>query len=84
MTSAAKYIAGERKLPGLIGCKADYRRFPRFQARSDLEIRKTESVPDIFRTVGNVSGDLAATVIAGKGQPADPPDLASSSEAPLA
>lgn len=42
-----------------------------------------ESVPDIFRTVGNVSGDLAATVIAAKGQPADPPDLASSSEAPF-
>jgi Na+/H+-dicarboxylate symporter len=41
-----------------------------------------ESVPDIFRTVGNVSGDLAATVIAAKGQPADPPDLASSSAAP--
>ncbi len=43
-----------------------------------------ESVPDIFRTVGNVSGDLAATVIAAKGQPADPQDLASSSAAPAA
>ncbi|MEQ1608163.1 MAG: cation:dicarboxylase symporter family transporter [Hyphomonadaceae bacterium] len=29
-----------------------------------------ESVPDIFRTVGNVSGDMAATVIAAKGEPA--------------
>ena len=27
-----------------------------------------EAVPDIFRTVGNVSGDMAATVIVGKGQ----------------
>jgi proton glutamate symport protein len=26
-----------------------------------------EAVPDIFRTVGNVSGDMAATVIVGKG-----------------
>jgi len=43
-----------------------------------------ESVPDIFRTVGNVSGDLAATVIAAKGQPADQPDLANSSVAPAA
>ena len=30
-----------------------------------------EAIPDIFRTVGNVSGDLAATVIAGKGEPAN-------------
>lgn len=29
-----------------------------------------EAVPDIFRTVGNVSGDMAAAVIAGKNQPA--------------
>ncbi len=29
-----------------------------------------ESVPDIFRTVGNVSGDMAATVIAAKREPA--------------
>jgi Na+/H+-dicarboxylate symporter len=28
-----------------------------------------EAVPDIFRTVGNVSGDMAATVIAAKGAP---------------
>lgn len=41
-----------------------------------------ESVPDIFRTVGNVSGDMAATVIAAKGQPASPQDLANSSGAP--
>jgi len=27
-----------------------------------------EAVPDIFRTVGNVSGDMAVTVIVGKGQ----------------
>lgn len=40
-----------------------------------------ESVPDIFRTVGNVSGDMAATVIAGKGQTATPPTTASSSAA---
>lgn len=31
-----------------------------------------EAVPDIFRTVGNVSADMAATVIAGKGQAAVP------------
>ncbi len=30
-----------------------------------------EAIPDIFRTVGNVSGDMAATVIVGKGQPAN-------------
>jgi Na+/H+-dicarboxylate symporter len=29
-------------------------------------------VPDIFRTVGNVSGDMAATVIVGKGQTSTP------------
>ena len=29
-----------------------------------------EAVPDIFRTVGNVSGDMAAAVIAGRNQPA--------------
>ena len=40
-----------------------------------------ESVPDIFRTVGNVSGDMAATVIAAKGQPATPLATASSPEA---
>lgn len=40
-----------------------------------------ESVPDIFRTVGNVSGDMAATVIAAKGQTADQPGPASSSAA---
>jgi Na+/H+-dicarboxylate symporter len=36
-----------------------------------------EAVPDIFRTVGNVSGDMAATVIAARGQssrPAEAPD----------
>jgi len=33
-------------------------------------------VPDIFRTVGNVSGDMAATVIAAKGQPANPQEAA--------
>lgn len=27
-----------------------------------------EAIPDIFRTVGNVSGDMAAAVIAGKAQ----------------
>ena len=31
-----------------------------------------EAVPDIFRTVGNVSGDMAATVIVGKGQASGP------------
>jgi len=31
-----------------------------------------EAVPDIFRTVGNVSGDMAATVIVGKGQVSTP------------
>lgn len=35
-----------------------------------------EAVPDIFRTVGNVSGDMAATVIAAKGQPANPQEAA--------
>lgn len=40
-----------------------------------------ESVPDIFRTVGNVSGDMAATVIAAKGQTASPSSPASSSAA---
>ena len=43
-----------------------------------------ESVPDIFRTVGNVSGDMAATVIAAKGQPASPPSPASSPAAAFA
>lgn len=33
-----------------------------------------EAVPDIFRTVGNVSGDMAATVIAAKGEPAILPE----------
>jgi Na+/H+-dicarboxylate symporter len=33
-----------------------------------------EAVPDIFRTVGNVSGDMAATVIAAKGEPATLPE----------
>lgn len=33
-----------------------------------------EAVPDIFRTVGNVSGDMAAAVIAGKNQPASSPE----------
>lgn len=32
-----------------------------------------EAIPDIFRTVGNVSGDLAATVIAGRGKTISPP-----------
>lgn len=32
-----------------------------------------EAVPDIFRTVGNVSGDMAASVIAAKGQTANSP-----------
>lgn len=31
-----------------------------------------EAVPDIFRTVGNVSADMAATVIVGKGQTSIP------------
>lgn len=31
-----------------------------------------EAVPDIFRTVGNVSGDMAATVIAAKGKASQP------------
>ncbi len=35
-----------------------------------------EAIPDIFRTVGNVSGDMAATVIAAKGEPANPPEAA--------
>lgn len=38
-----------------------------------------EAIPDIFRTVGNVSGDMAATVIVGKGQTAS--DRATSPEA---
>jgi Na+/H+-dicarboxylate symporter len=29
-----------------------------------------EAVPDIFRTVGNVSGDMAATTIVARNQPA--------------
>lgn len=33
-----------------------------------------EAIPDIFRTIGNVAGDMAATVIAGKGEPANPPE----------
>ena len=32
-----------------------------------------EAVPDIFRTVGNVSGDMAATQIVAKNQPATIP-----------
>jgi len=32
-----------------------------------------EAVPDIFRTVGNVSGDMAASVIAAKGQASGSP-----------
>ena len=32
-----------------------------------------EAVPDIFRTVGNVSGDMAATQIVAKNQPASSP-----------
>jgi proton glutamate symport protein len=36
-----------------------------------------ESVPDIFRTVGNVSGDMAATVIAAKDEPATAADAKS-------
>ena len=36
-----------------------------------------EAVPDIFRTVGNVSGDMAATQIVAKNQPATiPPEQA--------
>lgn len=35
-----------------------------------------EAIPDIFRTVGNVSGDMAATVIAAKGEPASPQEAA--------
>lgn len=31
-----------------------------------------EAVPDIFRTVGNVSGDMAATVIAARGEATSP------------
>jgi Na+/H+-dicarboxylate symporter len=30
-----------------------------------------EAIPDIFRTLGNVSGDMAATVIANRGEKAD-------------
>lgn len=37
-----------------------------------------ESVPDIFRTVGNVSGDMAATVIVAKGEKSTPPTSANS------
>lgn len=32
-----------------------------------------EVVPDIFRTLGNVTGDMAVTAILAKGQPADEP-----------
>ena len=39
-----------------------------------------EAIPDIFRTVGNVSGDMAATVIAAKGQPAIPPEEAAAAQ----
>lgn len=39
-----------------------------------------EAVPDIFRTVGNVSGDMAAAVIAGKNQPASSPEETASSQ----
>jgi Na+/H+-dicarboxylate symporter len=35
-----------------------------------------EAIPDIFRTVGNVSGDMAATVIAAKGEPVSPAEEA--------
>lgn len=37
-----------------------------------------ESVPDIFRTVGNVSGDMAATVIVAKGEKSSLPTSANS------
>ncbi len=37
-----------------------------------------EAVPDIFRTVGNVSGDMAATVIAAKGKASQPEEAAAS------
>jgi Na+/H+-dicarboxylate symporter len=33
-----------------------------------------EAIPDIFRTIGNVSGDMAATAIAAKGESANPPE----------
>lgn len=35
-----------------------------------------EAIPDIFRTVGNVSGDMAATVIAAKGQASESAEAA--------
>jgi Na+/H+-dicarboxylate symporter len=35
-----------------------------------------EAVPDIFRTLGNVSGDMAATAIAAKGEATGPPEEA--------
>jgi Na+/H+-dicarboxylate symporter len=32
-----------------------------------------EVIPDIFRTLGNVTGDLAATSILARGQPREDP-----------
>jgi proton glutamate symport protein len=38
-----------------------------------------EAIPDIFRTLGNVSGDMAATVITAKGKAAAPDEAQSAS-----
>ena len=40
-----------------------------------------EVVPDIFRTLGNVTGDMAVTAIVSRDQPADPPAEAATSQA---
>lgn len=39
-----------------------------------------EVIPDIFRTVGNVTGDMAATAIANRGSPSTPPEAARASQ----
>lgn len=39
-----------------------------------------EAVPDIFRTVGNVSGDMAAAVIAGRGEAVSQPAEAAAAQ----
>jgi proton glutamate symport protein len=40
-----------------------------------------EAVPDIFRTVGTVSGDMAATQIVARNEPATiPPESAAASQ----
>lgn len=38
-----------------------------------------EAIPDIFRTVGNVSGDMAATVIAARKEPSQQEEVAAAS-----